>query len=80
VQGGAAGGVLDLVAAAGAGGGDQRVLRCAAHGGEKHEFADLLGDLEMLLLVPKEPAMPQQPEGMTDTLWPAAVRASSRSA
>jgi hypothetical protein len=42
VEGGAAGAVADLVATAGAGGGDRYVGGGGAHGGEQHELANLL--------------------------------------
>ena len=51
MEGGSFCAVVDLVAAGGSGGGDEVVFVGLADGGEEDEFADLVGDLEVLFFV-----------------------------
>lgn len=51
VQRGSARAVFDLVAATGAGGGDESFSGGCAHSGKEDELADLLGECEVFLFV-----------------------------
>jgi hypothetical protein len=51
VQRYSAGPILDLVAAAGAGRGDDGFVRLIAYGGQEDQFADLLGQLKVFRFI-----------------------------